>query len=72
MAAWKRPRARGESSSAHTEPPPADCPPMVTFAGSPPKAAMLSRTHSSAAIWSSSPRLWGASGIHPKPSKPSR
>ena len=36
---------------------PADSPKIVTLAGSPPKAAMFSRTHSSAATWSSSPRL---------------
>ena len=36
---------------------PADSPKTVTLAGSPPKAAMLSRTHSRAATWSSRPRL---------------
>ena len=38
MAAWNRLRASGEISSAHTEPPPADWPAMVTLRGSPPKA----------------------------------
>ena len=35
--------------------PPADCPAMVMLSGSPPNAAILSRTHSSALIWSSIP-----------------
>ena len=34
---------------------PADSPNTVTRCGSPPKAAILSFTHSSAAIWSSKP-----------------
>jgi hypothetical protein len=37
-----------------------------------PNALMLSRTHSSAAIWSSRPRLAGAPGSSAKPSMPSR
>ena len=52
MALWKSPRASGEATRVFTEPPPADSPKMVTLSGSPPKAAMLSRTHFSAAIWS--------------------
>lgn len=36
---------------------PADSPNTVTLSESPPKRATLSRTHSSAATWSSSPRL---------------
>ena len=45
---------------------------MVTRSGSPPNAAMLRCTQRRASIWSSRPRLCGASGIQPKPSKPSR
>ena len=37
--------------------PPADSPKIVTSSGSPPNAAMLSRTHSSAATWSRMPAL---------------
>lgn len=51
---------------------PADSPHTVTRSGSPPNAAMLSRTQVRAAIWSSSPRLAGASGSTPNPSMPSR
>ena len=40
---------------------PALCPNSVTWLGSPPKAAMLSLTNSSAAIWSNSPMLPGTS-----------
>ena len=50
-----RPSASGEAHSALTAAAPADSPASVTLSGSPPKAAMLSRTHSSAAIWSSMP-----------------
>jgi hypothetical protein len=42
------PSAAGDSSSDNTESPPADCPNSVTRPGSPPNAAMLSRTHRSA------------------------
>ena len=74
MTPPNRPRARGMPSSVVTLMPPADSPKIVTLAGSPPNAAMLSRTHSSAATWSSSPRLAGAgaSGSRAKPSTPSR
>ena len=57
MALWNRPLAVGVPSSVPTLMPPADSPKIVTLPGSPPKAAMLSRTHSSAATWSSRPRL---------------
>ncbi len=72
MARRKSPAARGMASSAATDPPPADSPKTVTRSGSPPKARMLSRTHCSAATWSSSPRLAGAPSICAKPSTPSR
>ncbi|WP_329550373.1 MULTISPECIES: hypothetical protein [unclassified Streptomyces] len=39
----------------HGRAPLADCPATVTRCGSPPNAAMSSRTQHSAAIWSSSP-----------------
>ncbi len=65
MTPWNRPCARGDASRVSTLPPPADCPPIVTRDGSPPKPRMLSLTHSSAAIWSSTPRLAGAPSIHP-------
>ena len=68
----KSPAARGMASSAATDPPPADSPKTVTRSGSPPKARMLSRTHCSAATWSSRPRLAGAPSICAKPSMPSR
>ena len=55
MALWKSPRASGEATRVFTEPPPADSPKIVTFPGSPPKAATLSLTHRSAAIWSRVP-----------------
>ena len=72
IALANRPRARGSDSSVVTLIAPADSPKMVTLPGSPPNAAMLSRTHSSAAIWSSSPRLAGTSGSSANPSTPSR
>lgn len=50
IAAENRPRASGLSISKPTFWPPADCPAMVTRAGSPPNCAMLSRTHCSLAI----------------------
>ena len=55
MALWKSPFASGEAMSALTANDPADSPKIVTFAGSPPNAAMLSLTHRSAATWSSRP-----------------
>ena len=51
------PRAAGLAISALTDAPPADSPKTVTLSGSPPKPAMLSRTHSSALTWSSSPKF---------------
>ena len=48
IALWNSPFASGEIMSALTDPPPADSPKIVTFVGSPPKAAMLLCTHSSA------------------------
>ncbi len=67
------PCARGMLSSELTLMPPADSPATVTRAGSPPKAATLSRTHSSAATWSSSPRSSGPpSSKNRNPSTPSR
>ena len=55
IARWKRPAASGVAMSVFTLQEPADSPKIVTRSGSPPNAAMLSRTHSSAAIWSSTP-----------------
>ena len=56
-ALWKSPRARGivRRQAMFTEP--ADSPKTVTLCGSPPKAAISSRTHSSAATTSSMPSL---------------
>ena len=71
-AAENRPRARGSVRSVITAPPPADCPAMVTRPGSPPKRPMVSRTQWSASSQSRTPRLAGASGSQPNPSKPSR
>ena len=57
MALWNRPFAVGQPIRVPTLMPPADSPKIVTSSGLPPKAAMLSRTHSSAAIWSSTALL---------------
>ena len=57
MALWNRPLAPGMPSKVLTLAPPPDSPKMVTLPASPPKPAMLSRTHSSAAIRSSWPAL---------------
>ena len=54
-ARWIKPRAAGVASSVLTYDPPPDCPKIITLPGSPPKFAMLSRTHSSAATRSSTP-----------------
>ncbi len=54
MAPAIRSLDRGEAIWALTETEPADSPAMVTRRGSPPKAAMLSRTQRRAALWSSS------------------
>ena len=48
MAWWNRPCAAGNASRVPTLIPPADSPKIVTRPGSPPNAAMLSRTHSRA------------------------
>ena len=42
MARWKSPAASGDAMSALTANEPADSPKIVTFCGSPPKAAMFS------------------------------
>jgi hypothetical protein len=47
-----RPLESGLVICAATPPAPADWPLMTTLAGSPPKAAMLSWIHFSAAFWS--------------------
>ena len=46
MALWNSPPASGEAISDSTLRAPADSPNTVMFSGSPPNAAMLSRTHS--------------------------
>ena len=72
IARRNRPSARGIARRAPTLIAPADSPATVTASGSPPNVVMLSRTHSSAATWSSRPRLGGASGRRANPSAPSR
>ena len=62
IALLNNPAVRGEDSNSVTLMAPADSPKMVTLPGSPPNASMLRCTHSSAATWSSRPRLAGASG----------
>lgn len=57
IARWNSPWLPEEVRCAHTLTPPADSPKMVTFFGSPPKAATLSRTHSSAKRWSRRPKF---------------
>ena len=49
IARWISPLASGDTTSALTANEPADSPKIVTLPGSPPKAAMLSCTHCSAA-----------------------
>jgi len=72
IARWNSPCARGIDSSAETLIAPALSPNTVTWPGSPPNEAMLSRTHSSAATWSSSPRLATTPSSAAKPSTPKR
>ena len=72
MTPRNRPAAAGTPVSVAQAPPPADCPAMVTRAGSPPKAAIFSWTHSSARTKSRTPRLAGASRTSRKPAAPSR
>ena len=57
MALVNRPLAAGSPSNVPTLMAPADSPKAVTSSGSPPKAAMLSRTHSRARTWSRIPLL---------------
>ncbi len=57
IARWKSPRAAGAPSSAPIDIAPADSPKSVTFSGSPPSREACSRTHASAAIWSSRPKF---------------
>ena len=57
IAPANSPREAGRASWSMTLTPPPDWPKIVTRAGSPPNAAMLRCTHSSAATWSRSPRL---------------
>ena len=75
IARWNRPVAYGEVISVVTQPPPADSPKSVTSLGSPPNAAMLSRTHSRAATMSRNPTLvsntWSASPNDEKSRNPS-
>ena len=54
-ALWKSPFADGIAINVVTLPPPPDWPKIVTLPESPPKPAMLSRTHSSDATRSSTP-----------------
>ena len=55
MALRKSPCIGGEMSALLTSAPPADCPNMVTFVGSPAKYAMFSLTQVSAACASHRP-----------------
>ena len=68
MARWKSPLAAGMAISVVTLPPPPDCPNTVTLAGLPPKAAMFSFTHVSAATMSSMPALLARLHFSPAPS----
>ena len=75
IARWNRPDDRADASRCSTSPPPADSPNAVTRPGSPPKLAMLSRTHSRAAIASCRPKfaLSPPSGrVSRKPKAPTR
>ena len=65
MARWKSPLADGIAISVLTFPAPPDWPKIVTLFGSPPNAAMLSRTHSSAATMSSMPTLLASAHLPP-------
>ena len=53
----KSPDALGVPNSVETLKPPADSPKTVTLCGSPPNAAMLSRTQARAANWSRRPQF---------------
>jgi hypothetical protein len=72
IAPRNKPRAAGTPSKVPHAPPPADWPAIVTFAGSPPNAAMFSCTHSSARTQSRTARFVGAPGTSRKPPAPSR
>ena len=79
IAWWNSPCAAGRPSSVATLMPPADSPKIVTRSGSPPNAAMLSRTHSSASTWSRIPAFPEPATSSPKrssrcrnPNAPSR
>ena len=56
-ALWNNPFADGIASNVVVLAPPPDCPKIITLLGSPPKFAMLSRTHSSDATMSIAPAL---------------
>jgi hypothetical protein len=68
----RRPFAAGFTIVTRDAAEPADWPPIVTFDGSPPKLAMLSCTHSSAATQSRTARFDGAPSISRNPSTPRR
>jgi hypothetical protein len=72
IARWNSPAARGIDSMVVTATAPADWPATVTRPGSPPKPAMFSCTHSSAASQSSTARLAGAPANTANPSAPRR
>src|SRR5207249_2674118 len=57
MALWNSPFAAGKAISTLTLAPPPLSPKIVTLPGSPPKRAILSRTHSSAATMSRMPAV---------------
>ena len=72
IARRNSPSARGIASSIPMLIAPADSPKIVTLPGSPPNAAISSRTHSSAATWSSRPTFAMPSSRCRKPSDPGR
>jgi hypothetical protein len=72
IALANRPLAAGRASRVVTLIAPADSPKTVTRSGSPPKAAMFSRTQRRAASWSRIPRFAGTPGSSANPSTPSR
>ena len=80
MARWNIPFATGEPTRPPTMAAPADSPKIVTFPGSPPKAAMFFCTQRSTAIESASawfpdalrPDSVVSSGCEKKPKGPSR
>ena len=66
IAFWNRPSAAGIASRWLTFEPPPLSPMIVTFAGSPPKPAILSRTHSRLATRSRFPALPDLAKSSPK------